>query len=68
MSQEIVSVTDKYPNRVFQLNEQAASNKNRILVVDDEEFCLGAMKTLLQKSGFDVANRIDFCINGLESV
>ena len=46
----------------------ASSNKNRILVVDDEEFCLGAMKALLQKSGVDVANRVDYCINGLESV
>lgn len=38
--------------------------KNRVLVADDEEFCLCSIQSLLLKTGFDVANRVDFCING----
>ena len=39
-----------------------------MLVADDEEFCQASMGTLLQKTGFDVKNRLDFCINGVELV
>ena len=40
--------------------------RNRILVVDDEEFCLSSMKALLQKAGADVKYQVDFRINGQE--
>ena len=43
-------------------------SSNRILVVDDEEFCLVSMKVLLKNLGFDVVNQVDFCISGLEAV
>ena len=35
-------------------------------MADDEEFCQASMKAILQKSGFDIVNRLDVCINGLE--
>lgn len=40
----------------------------RILVVDDEEFCLTMMKSMLFRNGIDVVNRVDFCINGQEGL
>ena len=30
--------------------------------------CLASMKAIIQKTGFDVANRLDVCINGIEMV
>jgi len=42
--------------------------KDRVLVVDDEEFCLSSMQAIITKTGFDVANRLDICINGVEMV
>jgi CheY-like chemotaxis protein len=42
--------------------------KNRILVVDDEEFCLTSTRTILEKLGIDVARQVDFCISGEEAV
>ena len=41
--------------------------KNRIMVVDDEEFCISAMKILLNSFGIN-NHQIDFCINGKEAV
>ena len=40
----------------------------RVLVVDDEEFCLSTLSTLLHKAGIDVTYQVDFCINGEEAV
>lgn len=37
-------------------------------MVDDEEFCLAAMKQLLLKCNIDVAACVDFCIDGEESL
>ena len=42
--------------------------QDRILCVDDEEFCLASMRAILLKIGVDVENRVDFCINGLEAI
>ena len=42
--------------------------KDRVLVADDEEFCIASMKAILKKSGFDINNRLDICINGREMV
>jgi two-component system sensor histidine kinase/response regulator len=41
---------------------------DRILIIDDEEFCLAAMRAILFKIGLNVDHRIDFCINGLEAL
>ena len=38
------------------------------MVIDDEEFCLTMMKSILFRVGIDVENRVDFCITGLEAV
>ena len=42
--------------------------KNRILVVDDEEFCIAAMRALLFKMGIDIQYQVDYAINGLEAL
>lgn len=41
---------------------------DRILVVDDEEFCHTMMKIMLYKVGIDVDHRVDICITGLEAL
>ena len=38
------------------------------MVVDDEEFCIAAMKSLLQSAGIDTDHQVDFCINGKEAL
>lgn len=41
---------------------------NRVLVVDDEEFCLKALSAMLKNLDFDVSHQVDFCIDGREAV
>ena len=43
-------------------------NDDRIMVVDDEEFCLTTIKSMLFNLGIDTQNQVDFCINGLEAL
>ena len=38
------------------------------MVVDDEEFCIAALKSMLQRLGVDTDHHVDFCINGQEAV
>ena len=38
------------------------------MVVDDEEFCISAMKAMLTMVGIDTDNQVDFCIHGQEAV
>lgn len=38
------------------------------MVVDDEEFCLTTMKSILFNLGIDTENQVDFCITGLEAL
>ena len=40
---------------------------HRILVVDDEEFCISSMMMIMEHCGIDIKNRVDFCITGMES-
>ena len=40
----------------------------RIMVVDEEEFYIAAMKALLEVIGLDSKYIVDFCINGQEAV
>jgi len=44
------------------------SNRDRIMVVDDEEFCMATMRHLLNSMGIDADNLVDFCINGREAL
>lgn len=38
------------------------------MVVDDEEFCLTTIQSLLFNHGIDTENRVDYCITGLEAL
>ena len=38
------------------------------MVTDDEEFCIAAMKAMLNTIGIDTQFHVDFCINGQEAV
>ena len=38
------------------------------MVVDDEEFCLTAIRSMLFSNGIDIQNRVDYCITGLEAL
>ena len=40
---------------------------HKILVVDDEEFCISAMKGMLFKAGINLEFQVDFCISGLQA-
>ena len=37
-------------------------------MIDDEEFCLTSMTTILKKIGVDIQNQVDFCITGIEAI
>ena len=39
-----------------------------MLVVDDEEFCISAMKGMLFKAGLNLEFQVDFCIDGLQAL
>jgi len=41
---------------------------NRILIVDDEEFCIATMRVMLAKVGIDTQDQVDYCITGNEAV
>jgi CheY-like chemotaxis protein len=45
-----------------------AFKSNRILVVDDEEFCIGSMQAILFSLGFNTKYQIDYCITGQEAL
>ena len=40
---------------------------HKVLVVDDEEFCISAMKGMLFKAGLNLEYQVDFCISGLQA-
>ena len=40
----------------------------RIMIVDDEEFCIATMKSMLFSAGIDTDFHVDFCITGKEAV
>jgi len=41
---------------------------NRILVTDDEEFCIASMRNILESVGVDIQNQVDYCIDGQEAI
>ena len=38
------------------------------MFVDDEEFCLSAMKQMISILGINTSKHIDYCINGKEAI
>ena len=40
----------------------------RMLIVDDEEFCISAMKAIFESVGINCEHQLDFCISGEESL
>ena len=40
----------------------------RILVIDDEEFCLTVMQQILFRAGVDIENRVDLCMSGYDAI
>ena len=40
----------------------------RIMVVDDEEFCIASIETMLSSLHIDTQLQVDFCINGKEAI
>lgn len=38
------------------------------MIIDDEEFCISCMDSMLGLLGINVKNHVDFCINGQEAV
>jgi CheY-like chemotaxis protein len=46
----------------------AKYKNDRILVVDDEEFCISAMKAVLFSTGIDIEYQVDYCITGKEAI
>ena len=41
---------------------------SRILVIDDEEFCISSMKAILHSFKFDVNYQVDYCLSGQEAI
>lgn len=44
------------------------NGKDRILIVEDEEFCISSLKTLLDQVGINIQDRLDICFTGSEAV
>lgn len=38
------------------------------MVIDDEEFCLFSMKSLLLMCGVDIGSQVDFCFGGQQAI
>ena len=38
------------------------------MVVDDEEFCITAMVTMIKQCAIDTHHLVDLCINGKEAI
>ncbi len=60
----------KVSNHLNNLQFLSSINKykdNKILVVDDEEFCISAMKGILFKCGLNLEFQVDFCISGQQA-
>jgi CheY-like chemotaxis protein len=56
-------------DEVFRRMDGYKKFKNcRIMVVDDEEFCIEAMKSMLFRAGIDTEYQVDYCISGKEAM
>ena len=50
------------------MKEIEVDKKERVMIVDDEEFCLSSMKAIMLQAGLDVKRKVDECITGLEAL
>jgi CheY-like chemotaxis protein len=55
-------------NKMKELAKVMTFKTNRILIVDDEEFCLNSIQEMLQILDIDTKFQVDFCINGQEAL
>ena len=55
------------PSKPASVAESQRLRQHRIMVVDDEEFCLESIKVLLKKAEVDMS-LVDFCITGEEAL
>lgn len=44
------------------------NHRDRILIVDDEEFCITTMKHIFKSIGVDIDHTIDYCFTGKEAI
>jgi CheY-like chemotaxis protein len=49
------------------IKEKASYGSDRILLIDDEEFCISSMRAIMFKLGLDIENKLDYCMNGAEA-
>ena len=63
-NEDLSSNNDNVPKGNFYPLIRKYDNGKRIMVVDDEEFCIAAMKIMLELAGVDAKNKVDFCIHG----
>ena len=49
-------------------NKYNEFSRRRILVVDDEEFCISSMRAVLYSQGINIEFQVDFCITGKEAL
>ena len=50
------------------LAELQIKYNNRILLCDDEEFCLTGLKVIMKTIGIDVDNKLDLSMSGKETL
>jgi CheY-like chemotaxis protein len=68
-------VLENHPIEIkFDLNQALDSynlfrayQQKRIMVVDDEEFCISSMRAVLFSAGINVDYQVEFCITGKEA-
>lgn len=64
-----LKITTKYITNILEsVKAFQKYNHSRILVTDDEEFCLSSIQAIMRSIGIDVENRVDVCINGKEAI
>ena len=68
VSNSIVAPSAKVFNFKEHLKVLERFRYKRILVADDEEFCIASMKAMFGQLGVDVEQQVDYCISGLELV
>lgn len=55
-------------NKLAEVKHLLKNKHGRIMIVDNDEFCLQSLKIYLQELKVDVNNKVDFCIDGSEAV
>ena len=68
MDFEVISIPKRTKTQLAIFEDMVKYKNTRILVVDDEEFCISTMKSYLSQLGINVDSQVDFCINGEEAI